>query len=85
MLSCREVAESIASGNRGGLWRKLMVRMHATMCRKCHDYERQLEQIKQAAQEAYDGASVEEEIDMTALKSRIVKKVESPSDQSKPT
>ncbi len=49
MLSCKEVAKILASGEKLSLKKKISLSMHLFMCKHCSRYSRQLHIIKKAA------------------------------------
>ena len=57
MLSCREVAQLVASEElaRAGVARRLSLRLHLLMCAHCRKYVAQLRRIGQAARQLAQG------------------------------
>lgn len=51
MMTCKQAATLLHSGEAQtlGLWRRLHLRLHLTMCGPCARLHRQLEQMRQAA------------------------------------
>lgn len=51
MLSCKEVATALASGEaeRGGLRGRLAIRWHLLLCAACRTYARQMRRLGEAA------------------------------------
>jgi len=74
MITCKQVAEALSSGDveRRGVWERWRVRVHLWMCDSCSRFARQLRDIRQAGRRlrsAYDkeqrsgaGDSLEERI-----------------------
>jgi len=73
MLTCREVAEVIASGELDrASWRgRLAVRFHLAMCVRCRRYARQIRAIGEAAGALFADAGEETER-MARLAERIL-------------
>ncbi len=61
MLSCKEVARLIASGElaAAGWRRRLVVRFHLAMCRYCRRYAAQLRAIAEATRKLLEGGDAD--------------------------
>ncbi len=76
MISCREVARTIASGElEASAWpRRLRVQFHLLICRHCRRYTRQLKKLGAAARDLWGGDSVDGQI-LEELETRILASV----------
>jgi len=79
MLSCREVARTVAGDELAGAgWRrKLSVRLHLLMCRHCRSYARQLESIGAVAREVFGTMPEDEEI-VARLRRTVLEQIPDP-------
>ncbi len=84
MLSCREVARLIASGElaAAGWRRRLVVRFHLAMCRYCRRYAAQLRAIAAATRKLLEGGEADPKR-LDRLEGRILEgfPAEPPSDK----
>ena len=78
MMTCREVANLIASDGLEGAWwgRRLGVRMHFLMCRHCRRYAAQLRAIGACARKRW-GPEAEDSDTLQRLERDILKRSES--------
>ncbi len=79
MITCKEVADVISSGDleRLGAWRRWQVQFHLWMCKKCARFSRQLEQIRRGGQRLRSGYESERPTDARdAFENRLLRKLE---------
>lgn len=76
MMKCQEVAtlldmEQVAEAS---FWTRIAVRLHLMMCRNCRRFERQLRQLRAAAQSIRSG--LDAEASAAGLEDKIVKELQ---------
>ncbi len=73
-LNCREVTRTLSSDELAdaGRRRRLVVRLHLSMCKKCRRYKEQMKAIGEAARKAFRGSGDPEALGR--LQNRILKK-----------
>jgi len=73
MKSCRETAKAISGGETGGLFDRIMLRMHLMMCRHCSAFAKQLEYISGKARRLTSGKALNER-ELRRLEDEVIKK-----------
>jgi hypothetical protein len=81
MMTCQEVAHAIASDALmdAPLRRRLAVRMHLMLCRRCHRYARQIRAIGTGARQLFGGVEEPPET-IERLRTAILRR-QDPNDQ----
>ncbi|MEM6795391.1 MAG: hypothetical protein AAF725_15545 [Acidobacteriota bacterium] len=76
MLTCKEVAEDLASGRceKRGLLHRIQVRIHAWLCPGCRAYAEQMDTITRAAKSLGEECEPCSE-ELSAMKARCLEKL----------
>ncbi len=75
MISCKEVSKILSENDNLSLLKKVELRMHLFICKKCSRFEKHLKSLLSGAQKLYRVKDNEYKEKVTHLENSIIKKL----------